>query len=43
MPLLWSAGTGSEVWSLFCGCAAGELERVRKGHDEIACLLRAHR
>lgn len=41
-PLLWSAGTGSEVWTLFCACAAGELERVRDLLDQRPTLVRAH-
>ncbi|HKE85312.1 MAG TPA: ankyrin repeat domain-containing protein [Vicinamibacterales bacterium] len=41
-PLLWSAGTGSEVWNLFCACAAGELDRVRDLLDGNPSLVRAH-
>lgn len=29
-PLLWSPGTGAEVWETFCACVAGDLEAVRR-------------
>ena len=28
-PLVWSTGTGTDVWALFCACIAGDLEDVR--------------
>jgi ankyrin repeat protein len=41
-PLLWSAGTGTEVWDLFCACAAGDLETVGRLVDRNPSLVRAH-
>ena len=29
-PLLWSVGTGTQVWELFSACAAGYLETVER-------------
>ncbi|HEY1303785.1 MAG TPA: ankyrin repeat domain-containing protein [Vicinamibacterales bacterium] len=41
-PLLWSAGTGSEVWALFGGCADGDLGTVSHLIDRNPALVRAH-
>ena len=41
-PLLWSAGNGTEVWELFCGCAAGDLETVRRLVGNNPSLVKAH-
>jgi len=41
-PLLWSAGSGAEVWDLFCACAAGELETVQRLVDHNPSLVRSH-
>jgi ankyrin repeat protein len=41
-PLLWSAGTGTEVWTLFCACASGDLATVTRLVDANASLVRAH-
>jgi ankyrin repeat protein len=41
-PLLWSAGNGSEVWDLFCACAAGDVETVERLVDGNPSLVRAH-
>jgi ankyrin repeat protein len=41
-PLLWSAGNGREVWELFCACAEGTLETVRRLVDHNPALVRAH-
>jgi len=40
--LLWSPGTGTEVWRLFCACASGDLATVTRAIDENPSLLRAH-
>jgi ankyrin repeat protein len=29
-PLLWSTGTGTDVWEMFCACRAGDLETVKR-------------
>jgi ankyrin repeat protein len=41
-PLLWSPGTGTEVWTLFCACASGDLATVTRLVDANASLVRAH-
>ena len=41
-PLLWSAGNGTEVWDLFCACAAGDLETVERLVRAKPSLVRAH-
>ncbi len=41
-PLLWSAGNGTEVWDLFCACAAGDVETVERLVDGNPSLVRAH-
>src|SRR5262245_43133831 len=41
-PLVWSPGHGTEVWDLFCACAAGDLERVRHLLDANPSLIKAH-
>jgi ankyrin repeat protein len=38
--LVWSTGRGTEVWALFCACAAGDLEAVRKLLDRDPSLAR---
>jgi uncharacterized protein len=29
-PMVWSPGTGIEVWAMFCACIAGDLETVER-------------
>lgn len=29
-PLLWSPGTGTDVWEMFCACVAGDLTIVER-------------
>jgi ankyrin repeat protein len=29
-PLMWSTGTGTDVWALFCACVAGDLAAVKR-------------
>ena len=41
-PLLWSAGNGTEVWDLFCACAAGDQETVERLVGANPSLVRAH-
>jgi uncharacterized protein len=41
-PLLWSPGTGTEVWTLFCACVSGDLPTVTRLIDANASLVRAH-
>ena len=41
-PLLWSAGNGTEVWDLFCACAAGDLATVERLVGGNPSLVRAH-
>ena len=41
-PLLWSAGNGTDVWDLFCACAAGDLETVERLVCGNPSLVRAH-
>jgi ankyrin repeat protein len=41
-PLLWSAGNGTDVWDLFCACAAGDLETVERLVSGNPSLVRAH-
>jgi ankyrin repeat protein len=41
-PLLWSSGTGREVWNLFCACANGNLETVKQMIRGNPSLVRAH-
>ena len=41
-PLLWSVGTGTDVWDLFCACAAGDLETVERLVGDNPSLVRAH-
>ncbi len=41
-PLLWSAGTGTDVWDLFCACIAGDLETVERLVSSDPSLVRAH-
>ena len=40
--LVWSAGNGTEVWDLFCACAAGDVKTVEFMVDTNPALVRAH-
>jgi ankyrin repeat protein len=40
--LLWSPGTGTEVWRLFQACASGDLAAVTHVIDTNPSLVRAH-
>jgi len=39
-PLLWSSGTGSDVWEMFRASAAGDLEGVRRLVEKDPSLVR---
>ena len=41
-PLLWSAGTGTDVWEMFCACMTGDLQTVRRLVDKDPSLVRSH-
>lgn len=41
-PLVWSPGSGTDVWELFCACIAGELERVKLLVQQDPSLVRSH-
>jgi ankyrin repeat protein len=41
-PLLWSTGTGTDVWDLFCACIAGDLETIRRLANKDPSIVRCH-
>src|SRR5262249_51897247 len=41
-PLVWSAGTGKEVWDLFGACVDGNLETVQRMIEQNPSLVRSH-
>jgi ankyrin repeat protein len=40
-PLLWSPGTGTDVWAMFCAAVAGDLDSVRRLVTKDPALARA--
>src|SRR5215475_14276629 len=40
--LKWSAGTGTDVWDLFCACIAGDLAAVERLVEKDPSLVRSH-
>ena len=40
-PLLWSPGTGTDVWAMFCAAVAGDLDSVRRLVTKDPALVRA--
>jgi ankyrin repeat protein len=40
-PLLWSPGTGTDVWEMFCAAIAGHLDALRRLLTKNASLARA--
>lgn len=40
--LKWSSGTGTDVWALFCGCIAGDVEAVEELLVKDPSLARCH-
>lgn len=41
-PLLWSSGTGTDVWGMFCAAIAGDLPAIKRLLDEDPSLVRCH-
>jgi ankyrin repeat protein len=41
-PLKWSSGRGTDVWSLFVACIAGDLEAVKRLLEKDPSLVRCH-
>jgi ankyrin repeat protein len=41
-PLLWSPGTGIEVWNMFCAAIAGDVEVLRQLVAKNPALVRCH-
>src|SRR5215831_6265357 len=41
-PLTWSTGTGVDVWDLFCACASGDLDAVKRIVDKDPAIVRCH-
>jgi ankyrin repeat protein len=41
-PWPWSPGRGTDVWAMFCACAAGDLDAVRRLVNNDPLLVRAH-
>jgi ankyrin repeat protein len=41
-PLMWSPGTGTDVWELFNACIAGELAAVKRLVTKDPSLVRCH-
>lgn len=40
--LIWSTGTGTDVWELFCACVAGNVDCVRRLVEKDPSLVRCH-
>jgi ankyrin repeat protein len=41
-PLKWSAGTGTEVWDMFCAAITGDVEMIRRLVNRNPSLARCH-
>ncbi len=41
-PLMWSTGSGTDVWDMFCACIAGDLETVKRLLTKDPSLARCH-
>ena len=41
-PLLWSPGSGVDVWDMFCACLAGDLPTVKRLVAKDPSLVRSH-
>jgi ankyrin repeat protein len=41
-PLMWSPGTGADVWEMFCACIKGDLETVKRLADKDPSLARCN-
>ncbi|HEV8613369.1 MAG TPA: ankyrin repeat domain-containing protein, partial [Gemmatimonadales bacterium] len=41
-PLLWSPGTGTQVWEMFCAAIGGELPTIERLVGKDPSLVRCH-
>jgi ankyrin repeat protein len=41
-PLVWSAGTGTDVWEMFCAAIRGDLDAIRQLLCKDPSLVRSH-
>jgi ankyrin repeat protein len=41
-PLVWSSGSGTDVWEMFCACIAGDREAVKRLLTKDPSLVRCH-
>jgi ankyrin repeat protein len=41
-PLVWSSGSGTDVWEMFCACMAGDREAVKRLLTKDPSLVRCH-
>ena len=41
-PLLWSPGTGTEVWEMFCAAITGDLAAIKRLVEKNPALVRCH-
>jgi ankyrin repeat protein len=41
-PWIWSAGSGTDVWEMFCACVNGDLATVTRLLDKDPSLVRSH-
>lgn len=41
-PLIWSTGTGTDVWDLFCACISGDLATVQRLVSRDPAIVRCH-
>src|SRR5262249_8838066 len=41
-PLLWSPGTGTDVWEMFCAAIQGDLAAIKRVLERDASLVRCH-
>jgi hypothetical protein len=41
-PLLWSTGSGTDVWEMFCACRGGDRPAVKRLVDKDPSLVRSH-
>src|SRR5262245_20525551 len=39
-PLVWSSGTGTDVWELFCAAIKGDLETIKRLVNKDPSLVR---
>jgi ankyrin repeat protein len=41
-PLLWSTGTGTDVWKMFCACISGDLKAIKRLLKKDPSLVRCN-